>query len=139
LDRVVIEGQSFSPATITSILNFRDWYYQLWLDSRLPRIERDPGRTAETLGAAENKAADNSAVGKVGCAESDSDSGPATTLKPVIIATGEKILPQQDFAIGGAANFSVSRTYRATPLTASYAPSTGTSRLIKQVDWDRFR
>jgi len=49
------------------------------------------------------------------------------TQKPVIIATGEKYLPQQDFQTGSARGFGLTRTYRSTSLAPSYAPSFGTN------------
>ncbi|WP_422015286.1 RHS repeat-associated core domain-containing protein [Roseateles sp.] len=119
LDRVTVYGKSQAQK------NFDSWALRLFFDNRMPRIEREPSLIPEARGPVQNKAGSNSVPGKVNCTGSDGDAPESTTSQPVIISTGEKILPQQDFAIGGAATFAVSRTYRATPLTSSYAPSFG--------------
>ena len=53
----------------------------------------------------------------------------ATTTKPVIIATGEKILPQSDFAALGSYGFSLSREYRSQSTTGKAFGSSWPSSL----------
>lgn len=118
LDRVVITGKSQAQ------YNFEQWALRETLSNLYPRLDR-LDLPEEARGPVTNLAAGNTQPGTATCTANDPNAKNSTTSNPVIIATGEKILPQRDFAIGGSAGFVMSRTYRANSLASLYAPSFG--------------
>lgn len=88
-----------------------------------PRLTRlDPaGGGGGTPRRGNNQSDNNSKVAKSPCPGAANPN--AASNNPVIIATGEKFLNQDDFSIAGL--FRLSRTYRSISLAPSYAPSFG--------------
>lgn len=90
-----------------------------------PRVrepsQRDPG--SRDAGGAEAPTSDgNTDQGTKDKKKPDNCPGDAanpTTQNPVIIATGEKVLPQDDFVAGGSYALGLTRTYRGKATTAA--------------------
>lgn len=99
LDRVEITGTANRVVTTgTSSSSFDSWYSRFLFDNLYPIRDREDRLPQEARGPVDNKAAGNSRPGKPNCS-SDANAPEATTGKPVIISTGEKVLPQRDFAL----------------------------------------
>lgn len=108
LDRVTVNGKSHRLDQYHLVERFV-------VDSSLynPLPDLDGGGGAEVIG--DNKGAENPGAPDI-C---------PTTPNPVIIATGEKILPQVDFSIEGLGKFDMSRTYRSQANSSGYKPLFG--------------
>lgn len=123
------------PVTITGNRAFKEWALRQTLANLYPQLDRIE-LPIEARGPVTNLAAGNTQPGTAPCSSSDANAKNSTTSNPVIIATGEKILPQRDFAVGGSAGFVMSRTYRGNSLASLYAPSFG-SNWASSLDFGR--